>query len=207
MNIVRFTEVVKDAGKPEVYLPWKTPSRDAALRKLVAQHRVMTLMQPRTGTKKDWGEVGLGKNLDGQILVFPKSLKNVAGKRVVGIDYRLLKELPLAPRRRLKKVAPALVKTRQVQSFKTVTERKGSEELLPQNIIHLPPQARSAKKETKAESPRVRKKVASEPAKRKKVAPMQDTLLRRKARTALSAWKNGNQLPAYGLIQQLAEKT
>lgn len=102
MQTVRFAKVVKDSGSPEIYLMWKEPSKDTALQKLVAQHRVMTLTQPRTGTKKDWGELGLGEDLGGQMLVFPKSLGKIDGKRVVGIDYRLLKTPPAAPGRPVK---------------------------------------------------------------------------------------------------------
>ncbi|WP_050028755.1 hypothetical protein [Verrucomicrobium sp. BvORR034] len=206
MQTVRFSKVVKDSGSPEIYLMWKEPAKDTALRKLVAQRRVMTLAQPRTGTKKDWGEVGLGEDLGGQILVFPKSLGKIDGKRVVGIDYHLLKTPPEASGRPAKK--PTTARQKPAASTRGKVERRQAENVNKEsreepadNIIQLPPQKAEAPSQPKRDV----KKAASRFKKAKAEASAKsNALVRKKAKSALAAWKNGNQLPAYELIESLA---
>jgi len=50
----------------------------------------MTIHQPPAGTKTDYGTIGFEKNVSGQVLIFPKSLKSFADKRVIGVKYDLL---------------------------------------------------------------------------------------------------------------------
>ena len=50
----------------------------------------MSVRQAVTGTKKDFGEVGYLTGTNITYLVFPKSLKAFADRRIVGIDYALL---------------------------------------------------------------------------------------------------------------------
>lgn len=90
MQTVRFTRVVEEAGRPAPYLSWTPPDKDAELRRLVKQERVMTLHQELRGPRKDFGTVGLHRESAAQVLVFPKSLRRFAGRKVVGIDYRLV---------------------------------------------------------------------------------------------------------------------
>ena len=47
-------------------------------------------MKSESGT--DFGVVGFKASKDARYLVFPKSLKRFANKRVVGIDWRLVRE-------------------------------------------------------------------------------------------------------------------
>jgi hypothetical protein len=46
------------------------------------------------GTTRDYGTIGLLKTPHAQLLVFPRSLKRFADRRVVGIDYSLLASVP-----------------------------------------------------------------------------------------------------------------
>lgn len=89
LKTVRFSELVEKGGRPEVHLSWTAPARDSALQSAVKQNRVVTLHQQFRGTQKDFGVVGLELGKDVQFLIFPKSLKSFAGRRVVGIKYEL----------------------------------------------------------------------------------------------------------------------
>jgi len=57
----------------------------------------MTVFQENVGTKADRGKVGFDPGPNRQFLVFPKSLKRLAGAEVVGIKYDLLEE-PARPK-------------------------------------------------------------------------------------------------------------
>ena len=84
---VRFQKIVATAGKPSLHLLWMDPAKDPVLQKAVQAFRVMTLHQRPFGAKTDFGTIGFEKNVAGQVLIFPKSLKPFAGKRVVGVKY------------------------------------------------------------------------------------------------------------------------
>lgn len=84
---VRFTEVVKTAGKPELYLPLSDPKQDRAFMRAVRDQRVLSLKQEPTGTRKDFGTIGFVAERYVTYLIFPKPLTPFADKRVVGIKY------------------------------------------------------------------------------------------------------------------------
>jgi len=76
----------------------------------VRGHRVLTVRQENTGTRKDHGEVGFSADAQTSnlYLVFPKSIQDFAGKRVVGIKYDLLVEAePRGPVARGRRERPA----------------------------------------------------------------------------------------------------
>jgi hypothetical protein len=92
-DTVRFSALLQAAGKPEVYLPFVDPQEDAEFLRLAKAHRVLTLVQPPAGKVKDHGLVGARFEKHVTYLVFPKSLKAFAEKRVVGIKYDALEDL------------------------------------------------------------------------------------------------------------------
>ena len=94
---VRFQKIVETAGKPSVHLLWMDPAKDPVLQKAVKANCVMTVHQRPSGTKTDFGIIGFEKNVAGQVLIFPKSLKAFAGKRVVGVKYDSI-EWPAVPK-------------------------------------------------------------------------------------------------------------
>lgn len=73
---------------------WTRPEEDLEFMKAVRAHRVLTVRQQNTGARKDHGEVGFiaDKQSSNLYLVFPKSIQDFEGKRVVGIKYDLLAE-------------------------------------------------------------------------------------------------------------------
>jgi len=86
---VRFADVVEKAGKPEVYTLWLKPAQDRHLQSLIKNNRVMTVQKSESGT--DFGFAGFKERKDAIYLVFSKSLKRFENKRVVGINWDLVK--------------------------------------------------------------------------------------------------------------------
>ncbi len=88
VKTVRFADMVEKAGAPEVYTLWQKPAQDRQLQSAIKNHRVMTIQCTESGT--EFGEVGFKERKGARYLVFPKSLKRVEGKRVVGIKWEML---------------------------------------------------------------------------------------------------------------------
>jgi len=97
MGTVRFSKIVETAGKPIVHTLWIEPAKDSVLQNAIKANRVMTIHQRPAGTKTDYGKVGFEKKASGEVLIFPKSLRAFADKRVIGVNYDLL-DWPAVPR-------------------------------------------------------------------------------------------------------------
>jgi quercetin dioxygenase-like cupin family protein len=110
MKTVRFSDVLNQAGEPEVHLLWIDPDKDKGLQKAIRQHRVMTLHQFQGG-KSDYAVVGFEKGVPGQVLIFPKSLKPFEDRKIIAIKYELLKESSVVQPQLPTKKAQAAVKT------------------------------------------------------------------------------------------------
>lgn len=92
MKTARFNDVVAKSGHPELHLTWSAPASDKVLQAALKQHRVVTVYQQTRGSKKDHGIVGLEAAPKAQYLIFPKSLRLFADRKIVGINYDLLRE-------------------------------------------------------------------------------------------------------------------
>lgn len=90
VKTARFAEVVEKCGRPQVYTLWQKPSTDRHLQSQLKNNRVMTILRSPSGT--DFGIVGFKESKDVRYLIFPKSLKRFADKRIVGIDWALVRE-------------------------------------------------------------------------------------------------------------------
>ena len=86
----RFSQIIEDCGKPQVYTLWQKPSADHHLQLQIKNNRAMTILKSESGT--DLGIVGFKESKEARYLIFPKSLKRFAEKRIVGIDWALLRE-------------------------------------------------------------------------------------------------------------------
>lgn len=86
----RFSQVIEKCGKPQVHTLWQKPSADRHLQAEINKSRVMTILKSESGT--DFGIVGFKESSDGRYLVFPKSLKHFSEKRIIGIDWALVRE-------------------------------------------------------------------------------------------------------------------
>ena len=89
IKTVRFADVVEKAGKPEVYTLWQKPAQDRHLQSMIKNNRVMTVQKSESGT--DFGFAGFKERKGASYLVFPKSLKRFENKRIVGINWDLVK--------------------------------------------------------------------------------------------------------------------
>jgi hypothetical protein len=89
VKTARFAQVIEKAGRPEAYTLWQKPAQDRHLQSEIKNHRVMTIQQSEAGTQ--FGIVGFQERKGASYLVFPKSLKRFETKRIVGINWELVK--------------------------------------------------------------------------------------------------------------------
>jgi len=89
VKTARFAQVVEKAGKPEVYTLWQKPAQDRHLQSEIKNNRVMTIQRSDTGS--EFGVVGFKEHKGASYLIFPKSLKRFENKRIVGINWDLVK--------------------------------------------------------------------------------------------------------------------
>jgi len=87
---IRFSELVEECGQPDVYTLWKKPAADGRFQAQLKNNRVMTIQKSESGT--DFGIIGFKERKGARYLVFPKSLKQFANKRVIGIDWARIGE-------------------------------------------------------------------------------------------------------------------
>jgi len=90
IKTARLSQVIESCGKPKVYTVWQKPSADRHLQSQIKNNRVMTILKSDSGT--DFGIIGFKENKEARYLIFPKSLKRFAEKRIVGIDWALVRE-------------------------------------------------------------------------------------------------------------------
>jgi len=90
VKTARFAQVVEKCGKPQVYTLWQKPSTDRHLQAQIKNNRLMTIQKSESGI--DFGIVGFKERKDARYLVFPKSLKRFTDKRIVGIDWALVRD-------------------------------------------------------------------------------------------------------------------
>jgi hypothetical protein len=87
---VRFSQIVEECGQPNVYTLWEKPAADRRFQAQLKNNRVMTIQKSESGT--DFGIIGFKERKGARYLVFSKSLKQFADKRVIGIDWTLVRE-------------------------------------------------------------------------------------------------------------------
>ena len=90
IKTTRFSQIVEKCGKPQVYTLWQKPSADRHLQAQIKKSRVMTILKSESGT--DFGIVGFKESREARYLIFPKSLKRFAEKRIIGMDWTLVRE-------------------------------------------------------------------------------------------------------------------
>jgi hypothetical protein len=87
---IRFSHIVEECGQPNVYTLWERPTADRRFQAQLKNNRVMTVQKSESGT--DFGIIGFKERKGARYLVFPKSLKQFADKRVIGIDWARVRE-------------------------------------------------------------------------------------------------------------------
>jgi hypothetical protein len=182
---VRFSKLVEAAGKPTVHLLWMDPAKDPVLQKAIKANRVLTVHQRPGDAKADYGTVGFEKNVSGQILIFPKSLKQFSDKRVVGVKYDLLEwpEVPKdqeAPKVRPPK-RPANAKPQDAKLPAVTPKRIAAEETATARVLKFP----NPKDEDEEESN----------------VDVED--IKNQVRQAMKALEEGKQVAAFNLLKRI----
>ena len=90
IKTARFSQVIQKCGKPQVYTLWQKPTADRHLQAQIKKTRVMTILKSESGI--DFGIVGFKESREARYLIFSKSLKRFAEKRIIGIDWALVQE-------------------------------------------------------------------------------------------------------------------
>jgi hypothetical protein len=86
---IRFGDLVRNSGRPQVITLWTKPEENRALTTAIKHNRVLTVIQePR---KRDYGVIGFELHPGASYLVFPRPLPQTKG-RVIGINYQLVEE-------------------------------------------------------------------------------------------------------------------
>ena len=82
---IRFSRIVEKCGKPSIHTLWQKPGADRHFQMQLKNNRVMTVQKTESGT--DFRIVGFKESKGARYLVFPKSLKQFADRRVIGIGW------------------------------------------------------------------------------------------------------------------------
>jgi hypothetical protein len=106
VRTARFANVVEKYGDPEPYLVLTDPGKDRALQSAIKANRVMTIFQPTVGAAADRGVVGFEPGPGRQFLLFPKSLRALSGRKIVGIKYALVKAKEISKSQRVTGPSP-----------------------------------------------------------------------------------------------------
>jgi hypothetical protein len=85
----RFADIVERAGKPEPYTLWQKPAKDRHLQSEIKNHRVMTILKTDAGG--EFGIIGFKEKKSASYLIFPKGLKRFENRRIVGMNWDLVK--------------------------------------------------------------------------------------------------------------------
>ena len=87
---IRFSQIVEEYGQPNVYTLWEKPAADRRFQAQLKNNRVMTVQESESGT--DFGIIGFKERKRARYLVFPKSLRQFADKRIIGIDWARIRD-------------------------------------------------------------------------------------------------------------------
>jgi hypothetical protein len=87
---IRFSQIVEKCGQPNVFILWQKPAADRHFQTQLKNNRVMTVQKSEGGT--DFGIIDFKERKGARYLVFPKSLKQFADRRVIGIDWTVVRE-------------------------------------------------------------------------------------------------------------------
>jgi hypothetical protein len=149
MKTVRFAQVIAKSGKPETHPLWTSPDKDPVFKAALESHRIMTVHQNTVGSIADHGVVGYDEDAQGTLLIFPRSIKSFANRRVVGIKYDQLVEPKVGKRVRTAKLK-LLPKPKSVSSVvrggnsnaKSLPKKSSKSKRKPE---HSPPKKTNAK--------------------------------------------------------------
>lgn len=140
---VRFTQLVKAAGKPHAATLWVSdPKADPDFKRAIDDNRIVTVHNVNVGSKKDSGEIGFKKGAGFTYIIFPKALPFGEGSKVIGLKFDMLADVPARNAVRVKEAKRNSWRER----MKTVKEP---------NVVEFPkPEKKSSRAEEKLPLPR-----------------------------------------------------
>lgn len=198
MGSIRFSKIVEAVGKPDVHVLWMDPAKDAVLQKAIKTNRVMTIHQRPVGAKTDYGTIGFEKNVSGQVLIFPKSLRSFAGKRVIGVKYDLLEWESVPKSRQAPKPEPprsAAKKNKTKEVPETKVEQPAAEESRPARVVQFPnPKFENEDRHENLE------KINEEDRPNERVEEIKNQV-----RKAMKILEEGKQVAAFNLLKSIVE--
>jgi hypothetical protein len=105
---LRFGDLVRNSGRPEMVTLWTDPTKDSRLAKAQKENRVLTVIQQQDH-RKPFGVIGFKPEAGNLYVIFPQPLPKREDARVIGINYELL-EQPVAAKPIGKKKVAAKVR-------------------------------------------------------------------------------------------------
>jgi hypothetical protein len=216
MDTVRFAKIVESCGKPDTHLLLIDPAKDKGLQAAIKSNRVMTVHQQSGGTKTDYGTIGFEQGASRQFLLFPKTLKPFADKRVIGIKYDLLESVPVLEKEGQPK--PVADQSRKPPA-KTLSQTgdKAPNQISDKALKVIPKSEVGKKTETAkidASSTEGKKKAPSEklvefpkPGASAEVSDHREELeeLKRQVREAMDLLEQGKQVAAFNLLKRIVD--
>lgn len=188
MKTVRFSALVDSAGHPDTHLLFMKPEADKVLQKAIKSSRVVTVFQNAVGNQTDHGEVGFKEGPSRQYLIFPRSVRAFAARRVVGIKYDLLESAPIPKSKQAAKPVPPVRKksTKVKAQEKPGKESKESHEAVPPEKVvkFLQPEASPPTAEDDEESEAIEE-------------------LKAQVRKAMDELEKGKQVAAFNLLKRI----
>lgn len=232
MKTVRFSQLVKSAGRPVFHTLWSSPENDREFQQAVKKARVLTIHQGNVGQKADFGTVGFHADPLSQFLIFPRSLRKFEGLRVVGIKYDAV-ENATAPRAaqpahrdksagRPAKIRKAVKAPESSRKTSAKASKRKLREVRPlASIEDFPapskPAAESASAERKSEmaaaaaapakspAPPKRSEHADTPGKTRKPSGLDRSAVRRELGRAMKELEAGKAVIAFRRLEKLSE--
>jgi hypothetical protein len=215
MKTVRFSEVVESCGKPDTHLLLIEPAKDKILQAAIRSNRVMTVFQGSSTSKTDYGAVGFEEGSERQFLLFPKTLKPFAGRRVVGIKYDLLESAPAFGKAEATEDIPAAKEKKQQLKVEAGQDSKTSASKPPKPVRRTKTEERQAtphvaarEKEHPAKAPpeKLVQFPKPEPSEKGVALGNEVTEIKRRVREAMDMLEQGKQVAAFNLLKRIVEE-
>lgn len=91
---LRFGDLVRNSGRPQIITLWTEPGKNHALTRAIKGNRLLTIIQ-QPG-KRDYGRIGFQMQPGASFLLFPRALPKEPDATVVGVNYQLVEEPAVA---------------------------------------------------------------------------------------------------------------
>ena len=131
---VRFGDLVRSSGRPEVITLWAKPADNPVLTAAINQNRVLTVIQEPGRT--DFGLIGFHLRPGAAYLIFPRTLSHEPNARVIGVNYQLVEQPEFTAPAAAQKAKPVRTRTQpkatvpkpRIQRFKVKVRRTATVE-------------------------------------------------------------------------------